>query len=161
MTAKDKLELVEGYERAYGGIAQIIAALPDEALSFMPPIPDVWSTNDHLVHLLDSDLSVCFRIRVSIAQPGFLIPLWEEEDWHERLHYEAQSGRDCFALAVGLRKTTAATLKALLDKDWNEYHVVHPRNGKMGIVDLLKLYWDHGKTHEGFIKRNREAWEHR
>ena len=161
MTTKDKIELLEGFEHAYSGIAMILASLPDEALAFIPPIPDSWCTNDHLVHLLDADLSVCFRIRVSVAQPGFHISLWEEEDWHERLHYEAQSGRTCFALAQGLRGTTCASLKALVDKDWSEFYVMHPKRGKMGLIDVLSLYSDHGKTHEGFIKRNKEAWERR
>lgn len=161
MTTKEKIELVDGFEHAYGGIAMILAALPDEALAFVPPIPDAWSVNDHLVHLLDADLSVCFRLRVGVAQPGFHIPAWEEEDWHERLHYEAQSGRQCFALAQGLRSTTCASLRALADRDWDEFFVMHPMRGRLGIVDLLSLYRDHGKTHEGFIKRNKEAWERR
>jgi len=161
MTAKDRIELVEGFEHAYGGIAMILAALPDEALLFTPPIPGAWCVNDHLVHLLDADISVCFRIRASVAQPGFHIPVWEEEDWHDRLHYKAQSGRACFALAQGLRATTCASLRALVDQDWNEFHVVHPVRGKLGLVDLLNLYRDHGKTHEGFIKRNKEAWDAR
>lgn len=161
MTTKDKMELVDGFEHAYGGIAMILAALPDEALAYVPPIPDAWCTNDHLVHLLDADLSVCFRLRVAVAQPGFHVPIWEEEDWHARLHYGAQSGRSCFALAQGLRTTTAASLKALGDADWNEFFVLHPVRGRLGLVDLLGIYRDHGKTHEGFILRNKEAWERR
>lgn len=161
MTAKDKIELVEGFEHAYRGIATILAALPDEALAFIPPFPDAWSTNDHLVHLLDADLSVCFRIRAAVAQPGFHIVVWEEEDWHERLHYGAQSGRESFALAMGLRATTCSMLKAIADQDWNEFFVMHPQRGKLGLVDLLTIYRDHGKTHEGFIKRNKEAWQSR
>jgi hypothetical protein len=159
MTKHEKLELVEAFEEAYNGIANLIAVLPDEALHFIPSIPDAWSTNDHLAHLLDADISTCFRLRVSMAQPGFAVPVWEEEEWHALLHYEAEDGRRCFELALGLRAIACASIKANIDLDWNEFWVHHPVRGKMGLIDLLAMYRDHGKTHEGYIKRNKEAWE--
>jgi hypothetical protein len=161
MTKQEKLAFVDAFEDAYQGIAALLAVIPDEALRFTPPLPDAWSINDHLVHLLDADLAVCFRLRVAIAQPGFAIPLWEEQDWHDRLHYEAQDGRNCFGLARGLRTMTGACLRANAEHDWNEFWVQHPLRGKLGIIDLLKVYTDHGKTHEGYVKRNKEAWETR
>jgi len=161
MTTQDKIQLVAGFEGAYQGIATILAVLPDEALRFQPPLPDAWSINDHLAHLLDADMAVCFRLRASVAQPGFSIPLWEEEDWHARLHYEAEDGRTCFALSLGLRKMTGASLIANSHHSWDEFWVQHPVRGKLGLVDLLKIYTEHGKTHEGYIKRNKEAWEAR
>ena len=116
MTMQEKRELVGSFERAYEGIAGLLADLPDEVLHFVPPIPDAWSTNDHLVHILDADMSICFRLRICIAQPGFAIPVW------------------------------------------NDYWVRHPQHERLGLSDLLVMYRDHAKKHEGFIKRNREDW---
>jgi hypothetical protein len=161
MTQHEKLALIEKFERAYSGIEGILAILPDEALRFAPPIPDAWSTNDHLAHLLDADIAVCFRLRASIAQPGFMIPLWEEEEWHTHLHYEAEDGRTCFALSRGLRMITSASIRASASLEWSEFWVQHPLRGRLGLVDLLELYSDHGKIHEGYVKRNKEAWEAR
>lgn len=161
MTKIEKLDLVEGFETAYGGIAQQLAIVPDAALLFVPSIPDAWSINDHLAHLLDADMAICFRLRACIAQPGFSIPVWEEEEWHARLHYETQDGRACFALSSGIRMMACSSIRARVDQDWNEFWVQHPVRGKLGLVDLLSIYRDHGKTHEGYIQRNREAWEAR
>ena len=159
MTHHAKLELIDAFEKAYDGIAVLLAVLPDEALTYMPALPDAWSIHDHLIHLLDADIAVSFRLRVSIAQPGFAIPVWDEEEWHARLHYEAEDARACFGLARGLRTSTSASIRACIDKDWNEFWVMHPVRGKLGLVDLLTMYQGHGKLHEGYVKRNKEAWE--
>lgn len=159
MTTKEKLELVDGFDRAYDGIGLLVATLPDEAISYTPPIPDAWSINSHLVHLLDADTAICFRLRVAVAQPGFLIPVWDEEAWYARLEYASISGRVAFGQAIGMRRLYSTWLRSLAGKDWNEFHVQHPIRGRMGLVDLLAAYRDHGRTHEGFIKRNKESWE--
>ncbi|MEI6874982.1 MAG: hypothetical protein WCL50_07615 [Spirochaetota bacterium] len=159
MTRQEKLKLIESFERAYEGIGGLLAKLPDEALEVLPHIPDAWSTNDHLTHILDSELMICFMLRASIAEPGFVVPIWDEKDWHRLLRYEAQDGRKCFTFALGIRTETCASLRANVDLDWNAFWIHYPRHEKLGLADLLERYRDHAKTHEGFIKRNKEAWE--
>jgi hypothetical protein len=160
MTHQEKVGLIESFERSYDGIAALLAVVPDTALKFLPALPDAWSINAHLAHLLDADISCCFRLRASVAQPGFVVPVWEEEQWHDRLHYDQADGRSCLGVALKLRALSCATIRACADDDWNEYWVMHPVRGKLGLVDLLTIYQGHGKLHEGYIKRNKEAWEH-
>lgn len=158
MTTDDKLALIAKFEGAYAILDDLLRGLDEAALSFLPAVPEAWSVNDHLVHLLDADTAVYFRIRASIAEPGCAIALWDENAWHERLAYGRVDGLGCLELAKGLRKTLGATLRALVDADWDGYKVLHPTRGEVRLVELLTVYRDHVAFHAPFVKRNKDAF---
>ncbi len=159
MTKAEKLDLISKFESSYDLVDELIKGLSDEALRFAPPLPNAWSIHDFLVHFLDADTSLCFRVRGAIAEPGIAAPVWEEELWHERLHYEAEDGRRCLELAKGLRTFIAASLRALVDEDWSRYHFTHATKGKMSLEELLGMYREHVTFHVSLIKRNKDAWK--
>ncbi len=161
MTRNEKLDLISKFETAYTLVDELIAGLSDEALRFAPALPDAWSIHDFLVHFLDADTSLCFRIRGAIAEPGIAAPVWEEELWHGRLHYEVEDGRRCLELAKGLRSFVAASLRALVDEDWSKFFFTHSVRGKLDLLALLEMYREHVTFHVPLIKRNRDAWKAR
>ena len=157
MTKNEKLELISGFEKAYSLIDSLIAGRPKEALSFVPPIRDAWSINDHLVHLLDADVSCAFRIRASVAEPGFAIPVWDEEAWQARLRYAEEDGLACLAEAEAMRARLAAFLRRIVDEDWSGFQVEHPKRGRLELASLLTMYREHVAFHAPLVKRNLEA----
>jgi hypothetical protein len=159
MTRDEKLELAAKIEGSYRAIEELIEGLPPEALRFKPPIEGAWSINDFLVHFLDADVSLNFRARISIAEPGAAAPAWDEEAWQGTLRYDAQDGRACLTLAKGIRSFLASTMRALADEDWSSWHFIHSSKGRMGFVDLVGVYRDHVAFHAALIKRNRDAWK--
>ncbi|MBL8967239.1 MAG: DinB family protein [Spirochaetaceae bacterium] len=158
MNREDKLELITRFENALSALDGLLAGLEDEALRFVPALPEAWSINDHLVHLLDAEAATYFRIRAAVAEPGFAVPVWEEEAWRARLRYDASDGRACLAAARALRSAAGATLRALADADWEGFWIQHPSRGRVLLSELLETYRDHLAFHAPFVKRNREAW---
>jgi hypothetical protein len=161
MTREEKLKAISEFEGGYSAVDSLIAGLSREALLFMPPIEDAWSINDFLVHFLDADMSLSFRIRTAMAEPGKGVPVWDELAWRDKLHYPAEDGLACLALAKGIRSFVAASLRAALDDDWASYSIEHPARGRLDLAGLLDIYRQHVVFHLPLVSRNRKAWESR
>jgi hypothetical protein len=158
MTRTERLELVSKFESAYERVEKLIAGLPEDELRFIPPLADAWSIHDFLVHFLDADASLSFRLRGSVAEPGIKAPVWEEELWQKRLHYEAEDGRACLRLAEGLRSFLAVGLRAIADEDWSKYYFLHSVRGRLELPALLDMYTEHVAFHIALIERNITAY---
>jgi hypothetical protein len=158
MTREEKLERITVFETGYSRVEELIAGIGREELLFVPPQRDAWSVNDFLVHFLDADISLAFRVRTAIAEPGKAVPVWEEEAWHDSLHYGDEDGLACLALAKGIRSFLAVGLRSAVDADWSGYSIVHPSKGALGPAELIDMYDQHIVFHLPLIKRNRRAW---
>ena len=162
MTREKKSELISSFESGYSLVDELIADIDREELLFVPPLQDAWSINDFLVHFLDADQSLAFRLRTAIAEPGKAVPIWEEEAWHDRLHYDDEDGPTCLALAKAIRAFLAVSLRSIVDAEWGESFIMHPVKGKLTLFDLIETYQQHIAFHLPLIRRNRRAWsEHR
>jgi len=157
MTKAEKLELIEAFEKAYGTVDSMIAGLSRQDLAFVPPVKDAWSVNETLVHYLDADMSLWFRVRMSIAQPGFTVPVWDQEAWCAKLGYEGEDGLDFLAQTKVVRHKVGATLRRMADADWDGFWVRHPERGEVKLAKLLEIYRDHVAFHVPLIQRNLDA----
>jgi hypothetical protein len=158
MTQEEKLEKIKVFESAYAKVDELISGEGPEALAFVPNLADAWSINDFLVHFLDADLSLAFRLRSAIAESGTGVPVWDENAWHDALAYGEEDGRACLALAKGIRAFVAVTLRFRADEDWSAFFVEHPSKGKMDLAALVDLYEQHVTFHLPLIRRNLRAF---
>jgi uncharacterized damage-inducible protein DinB len=159
MTREERLSSIGKFQESFSLIEGLVSDLPDEALAFVPAVADAWSISDHLVHLLDAESAIYFRLRLAIAEPGSGIQPWDEEAWHASLAYDESDGRACLLAAKALRSSLSLTLRAIVDTDWSAFYLMHPERGRMELESLLALYRDHSAYHVPLIKRNRDAWE--
>lgn len=161
MTHDEKLERISAFETGYSRVDELIRGICRDELLFIPPVRDAWSVNDFLVHFLDADLSLAFRIRTAIAEPGKAVPVWEEEAWHDSLRYDDEDGLSCLALAKGIRSYLAVCLRSAIDADWSELSIAHPSKGRLALAELIEMYEQHIAFHLPLIRRNRRAWRER
>ncbi len=156
-----RLERISRFEGAYAPVEALVAGLDRGALTFVPPIEDAWSINDFLVHFLDADLSMAFRVRSAIAEAGRGVPVWDEEAWKEKLRYDGQDGLACLALAKGIRAFVSAGLRSFAEQDWSQFTIVHPARGILDLDGLIDVYDEHVVFHLPLIRRDIEAWKAR
>ncbi len=157
MDRNEKEGLIVRYETAFEPIRNLVKDLSAKELAFLPDVPEAWSINEHLVHLLEADLICWYRIRASIAEPGVTIPVWNQEAWRSRLGYADLDGIGCLSEAVRVRALIGRTCRGVLDGDWSEFHVIHPERGRMDLSQLLELYCGHGAFHLKYVERNLAA----
>jgi hypothetical protein len=161
MTKDEKLGRISAFEACYGSVDELLEGIGRDELLFAPPVQDAWSINDFLVHFLDADISLAFRIRSAIAEPGRAVPVWEEEAWHDRLKYDEEDGLQCLGLAKGIRTYVSRGLRAVADVDWSMLAIEHPVRGRLGLDAIIEMYDQHVVFHLPLIKRNRLAWRKR
>jgi len=158
MDRNEKEGLIVRYETALEPIRNLVKDISAKELAFLPDVPEAWSINEHLVHLLDADQNCWYRIRASIAEPGVTIPVWDQEAWRSRLGYADMDGIGCLAEAVRVRALIGQTCRSALDRDWSAFHVIHPERGRMDLAQILDLYVGHGAFHLKYIERNLDAF---
>lgn len=158
MGFEGKFALIDRLITGYSCIEKLISGIGPEELKFVPSVQDAWSINDFLVHFLDADLSLAFRVRTAIAEPGKAVPVWEEEDWHDTLHYNVEDGLSCLYLAKSIRSFIGRGLSSIVEDDWSGYFIIHPSKGRMDLAALIEIYDQHVIFHCPLIKRNRQAW---
>jgi hypothetical protein len=129
-----------------------------EELRFVPDLKDAWSSNDHLVHLLDADCNLVMRLRGAVAEPGKPIPAWDPEAWRLKNNYALTDGLFCLDLAVALRKFIAESLKSLDDETRQKAWILHPERGELSLEAVLKIYADHPDFHVKYLERNSLAF---
>jgi len=153
-----KIELISRFESGYSRVEGLVAGIGPEELKFIPPVRDAWSINDFLVHLLDAEISLAFRVRAAIAEPGKAVPGWKEGDWHDALHYGEADGLACLAIAKSLRAFLSSSLRSVAGADWSDFFIQHPAKARLELGALVEMYERHVVFHLPLIKRNREAW---
>ncbi|HPE35900.1 MAG TPA: DinB family protein [Spirochaetales bacterium] len=159
MDGAKHIELIDAFARAYGPVKEALLDVGPDELAFVPKEPaDAWSINDHLVHLLDADMMLWYRVRVAVAEPGTEVPVWDQDAWQRRLAYSSLGGLTCLTLAESVRAVMATALRALAVGDWSGYWLQHPERGRMGLEDILALYRDHAGVHLAYIERNLAAF---
>ena len=161
MAKEKKLKLIEVFQDGYSRVEGLVAGIGPEELRFVPPLLDAWSINDFLVHFLDADISLAFRVRTAMAEPGNSVPVWEEQAWRDALHYGDEDGLACLALAKGIRGYVSTGLRSAVDSDWSSYCILHPTKGRLELDAILEMYDHHIAFHLPLIRRNRLAWQKR
>jgi len=156
----ERPELLRRYLEAGKAFDRLVQqGYPAGLLDFVPPIEQAWSIRAHIIHVLDADLMAHHRIRFAIAQPGTVVPLWEEEAWKTSLSYDSQNATASVSLIRMLRALTCGMLETLSEATWNASWSLHPVRGKLTLNDWLAIYTNHVQAHLDYVKRNEDAWE--
>ena len=158
MERNEYVALVSAFEQAYDKLIAKANALSPEELRFVPTVKDAWSSNDHLVHLLDADCNLVMRLRGAVAEPGKPIPAWDPEAWRLKNNYSLTDGLFCLDLAVALRKVIAESLKTLDEEVRVKAWILHPERGELSLEAVLKIYAGHPDFHLKYLERNSEAF---
>lgn len=158
MTYAEKLALTDAFEQAYSRTGELVSGLSPEAMAFVPETEGAWSINEHLVHLLDADCNLVFRVRGAVAESGVTVPVWDQEAWKNKLKYSRSNGVQCLAIAKTIRMFIAESLRTLDDAEWEASGIVHPQRGPMKLADVVELYRGHAGFHDKYIERNLAAF---
>jgi hypothetical protein len=154
MTQTDKQSLIDLYESAVTPLLTFIRKLSPAIIDFCPPVPGAWTIRDHAIHFLDADTFAYGRIRLCVTQPGAEVFAWNEQAWQERGQYKAADPFVALEACQALRKIVGQMARAIVDEDWEKFHIHHPQRGRMTINDVLKLYADHAPFHLSYFERN-------
>jgi len=145
--------IIEQYASGSDELIRGIAGLTREELN-SHPVPNTWSIQQIVMHLLDADLIASDRMKRIIAEDNPLLIGYNETKFAERLHYDKADAMAAAQLFASNRNMTAALLRHLREEDFLRTGV-HNEAGKMTLVQLVKGYHDHLHHHMKFLREKR------
>lgn len=148
-------DLIARYQQGAAAPAHALRNLSPEHLTAFP-IPDTWSIQQVILHLMDSDLIASERMKRTIAMDRPLILGYDETLFTQRLHYHDQDPHAAAELFRLNRTMTAALLRTLPPEAWSR-EAIHSERGLETLEHLVRGYCDHLDHHLTFINAKRNA----
>jgi len=137
------------------------AVVPGEAVTSLTrdqlsahPIPNTWSIQQIVVHLMDTDLIAAYRMKRIIAEDRPELDLYDEVAFSQRLCYETlDAHRACEVFRLN-RLNVVDTLRALPDGAFDR-EAIHKEMGPMSLGLFVRLYIKHLEHHMAFVMKKR------
>lgn len=146
---EEREQLLYDYARGYDDITDALRGIPENMWDWRESA-DRWNIHEIIQHLCDSEANAYFRCRRILAEPGSVIPAYDEARWARTLYRAPYRTAEALELYRGLRTATAHLLRQIPDDAWQN-EALHAERGPMTLQDWLWTYTHH--THIGQMKR--------
>jgi len=147
--------LIDKYEQGGEQLLLAIRGLTRDDLLAVP-IPGKWSTQQVVLHLMDSDLIAADRMKRVIAEDNPTLIGYDENRFATGLRYEDQDAATAAKILDMNRKLFAPVLRKLPDSAFARTGN-HNERGKVTLLNLLETYAHHLEHHLKFIHEKRAA----
>ncbi len=145
----------------HGALAfEDVLSFDTELLQFRPE-PGIWSIQEQVVHVLESEVTSFHRYRKAIAEPGGAVVGYDEEKFTPILDYHQANLGDCLATFRLLRKMAARHLLTLVERDWTALAYQHNINGLVNLETWIDGYIGHVADHRALVDRNIRLWKNK
>ncbi len=134
-------------------MATSIAGLSSEQLTAFP-VPGTWSIQQIVLHMLDSDLIACERMKRVIAEEKPLLIGYDETAFGERLFYHDLDPHLACQIYADNRRMMGEILRRLGAADFLRVGI-HNEKGAVTLGQFVELYIQHWDHHHQFIVKKR------
>lgn len=150
------------YEKYLDGrpVEKILAGTPAELASLVEamgpekstaaPAPGKWSAAEIICHLADCELVFAFRLRQTLAEPGYVIQPFDQEKWGAT--YSGISATQALQAFSAMR----AWNLTLIGGAWPakaSTPVTHPERGTMTFGTIVETIAGHDLNHLGQLRK--------
>ena len=150
-------DLLERFRRGAELVAVVTTGAAGPELDFSPG-PQQWTVRQIVGHLADSEIVTADRLRRVIAEENPTLMAMDEKAWAEKLDY----GRRRFSQMVEtFRRIRAENFELLngLAEETFQRPGTHSERGQVTLLDLLRIYTEHGENHARQIRTVRDAYK--
>jgi hypothetical protein len=139
----------------HGSLARIIQANPVEAMRIRPA-PGKWSANEVIGHLLDSEWTYGFRIRLILCEDRPTILGMDQELWVSGQHHNDREPGELVEAFAALRSLTLNVWRGLGPADLERVGM-HNERGPESLGLMRRLIAGHDLAHLDQIARSLNA----
>ena len=147
-------QAIERFAAGADAPARAIKGLSKDDLQAFP-VPGTWSIQQVIVHLMDSDLIGCDRMKRIATMERPLLIGYDENAFMRTLHPErvdAAAAAEVFRLN---RVLTADVLRSLPEDAFARWGV-HNEKGKVTLSEMISGYADHLDHHLRFVTEKKK-----
>jgi len=145
--------LIDQYEAGATLPAKAVEGLSKAELNAFP-VPGMWSIQQVILHLLDSDLVGSDRMKRVISEPDPTLYAYDENLWLKNLSYERLDPALACEIFRLNRVMTASILRTLPDAAFSRTGN-HTERGIESLEQLVKDYAGHLEHHLKFVREKR------
>ena len=149
----DYKALIDRFEAGGQKIKDAIAGLSKADLTAFP-VPGMWSIQQVVIHLQDSELVAVDRMKRIIAEDKPLLVGYDENEFVKNLFYDDQSVEDAAEVVDLARRQLARVLRKLPDAAWSRFGI-HNERGKVTLGEQVEMYTNHLERHLKFALEKR------
>ena len=135
---------------APGALAREVARVPGRVLR-RRPARRAWSVTEVLAHLLDAEITLGFRIRAVAAEPGGVLPAWNQEKWTDNLRHRRAEPAQTLTAFTALRAANVALARRLSPAQ-RRLRGRHPEYGPLRVDQMLEHFAEHDLNHLAQIR---------
>jgi hypothetical protein len=110
------------------------------------PAPGKWSVNEIVAHMADAELTIGYRMRTIVGNPGTLIQAYDQDAWAAAMRYEKRPAKASLAAFRAFRESNLAMIKSLKPEQW-EHFGMHTERGKESIRTMVSMTAGHDVNH--------------
>jgi hypothetical protein len=147
-------DVIETYANGGHKLRQSILGLEREDLLAVP-VPNTWSIQQIVIHMMDSDLIWTDRAKRVIAEDNPTLIGYDESKFAKNLHYDQWPADDALLVFDLNRKNFAKVLRLLPDSAFDRCGT-HNEAGKLSLGQMIGRISDHVEHHVKFIYDKRE-----
>lgn len=147
--------IIERYAAGALAPAKAMEGMTREQL-LATPVPGKWSTQQVIIHLMDSDLVGAERMKRVIATQRPLLLGYDETAFAQSLFYDRLDAALACDIFAKNRELVAVILRALPDEAFKRTGV-HSERGLETLEELVVGYCAHLEHHLKFIEEKRRA----
>jgi hypothetical protein len=118
------------------------------------PVPGTWSIQEIVIHLQDSDLIGCDRMKRIIAEPNPTLTAYDESLFIKNLFPDRQDAHRAAEILAQNRRQMAVILQSLPNEAFQRMGV-HSEKGPVSLEATLKTYINHLEHHMTFLRDKR------
>ncbi len=144
LLAKGPLAIAKAFERS------------SPKLRRWKPGKDKWSISEIVVHMLDVEIALSWRLRHVVGDRKPTIIPFDENAWAKEMRYSELDPKIALAAYASLRLANIELARALSPKQLRKKGQ-HPQYGPISALWLLERYTKHDAIHLAQIERNRAA----
>lgn len=153
------LQDLDGYlarlEQTYDEMVARIKGLTDEELTRKVNARR-WSVKEVLLHLLDTELVLGYRLRRVVADDAPQLIPFEQDTWSARLRYNTWPTETALEAFRALRLANIALIRLIAPEAWQRVGH-HSERGEVSFGSIVKMLADHSEHHVGQMDRVKAA----
>jgi DinB superfamily len=151
-------KLIDRYAAGGETLQKAVVGLSQQDLLWKPPAEagiGLWSIQQIVIHLMDSDLIWAARMKSMIAEDDPQILGFDESKFADHLFYEDQDAQIALRLLDLNRRQMARVLRKLPDSAFSRTGQ-HNERGPITLVQSVHGTVEHLEHHVDFIRKKRE-----